>query len=206
MNRKEHIPCKRRLATHGYLYLRSSRVQAGKTSLRCSPRSASCILATVLSAHAQNYALKCQTCGAAAGAAVHVIVLVCRSLHVLWLSHACHAHSVLFLPMQSSAVHVHIRKSSTGRSLLWLDLPVNQTSQIEGQAWASNTLFCHGTQQYFSPSTIAHEPLACTSAQTRRCYAFFNFTSVIFAPGRRRCTQAAALLPFTYRACWVHDR
>ena len=40
-------------------------------------------------------ALKCQTLGAS----VHVIVLVC------WLdclvTHACHAHSVLFLPMQS---------------------------------------------------------------------------------------------------------
>ena len=45
-------------------------------------------------------ALKCQTLGAA----VHVIVLVCwlESIIVSWLSHACHAHSVLFLPMQSS--------------------------------------------------------------------------------------------------------
>ena len=42
-------------------------------------------------------ALKCQTLGA-------VIVLVCwlEWIIVSRLSHACHAHSVLFLPMQSS--------------------------------------------------------------------------------------------------------
>ena len=57
IEQKRTIPCKRRIGdTHLYLYLRSSRVQAGKTSLRCSLRSASCVLATVLSAHAQNYA------------------------------------------------------------------------------------------------------------------------------------------------------
>ena len=40
--------------------------------------------------------LKCQTLRAA----VHVIVLVCwlESLTTSWLSHACHVHSVLFLP------------------------------------------------------------------------------------------------------------
>ena len=49
-------------------------------------------------------ALKCQTLGAA----VHVIVLVCwlESITVSCLSHDCHAHSVLLLPMQSSLSYV----------------------------------------------------------------------------------------------------
>ena len=44
--------------------------------------------------HAQWKALKCQTLGAA----VHVIVHVCWVITVSWLSHTCHAHSVLLLP------------------------------------------------------------------------------------------------------------
>ena len=43
-------------ATHSYFYLRSSRVQAGKTSLRRALRSASCEAASVSTAHAQNCA------------------------------------------------------------------------------------------------------------------------------------------------------
>ena len=55
-------------------------------------------------------ALKCHTLGAA----VHVIVLVCwlESINASWLSHACHAHSVLFLP--TGVCKVRSRRSFTG--------------------------------------------------------------------------------------------
>ena len=54
---------------------------------------------------------------------MHVILLVCwlKSITASWLSHACHAHSVLFLPMQSSLTNFW--RSFTGLVQLIFSFP-----------------------------------------------------------------------------------